>query len=47
VAAAIHIERELGEHNVGPLTDFEWGMMNGKVSALCWMLGDEWDMLDT
>lgn len=26
---------------------FEWGMVNGKLSALRWALGDEWDMLDT
>ena len=30
-----------------PQTDFEWGMVNGKLSAIRWMLGDEWDMLDT
>lgn len=36
-----------GDENLGPYTDFEWGMLNGKLSALRWIVGEEWDMLDT
>ena len=28
-------------------SDFEWGMINGKLSALRWVVGDDWDNLDT
>ena len=45
--AAKRTERDLGKDNIGPWTDFEWGMINGKLSAIRWVLGDEWDMLDT
>ena len=39
------IKQELGEDNCGPWTDYEWGMMNGKLSALRWVLGQDWDQL--
>ncbi|MGQ0812379.1 MAG: PIN domain-containing protein [Nitrospiraceae bacterium] len=47
VRAAKRTERELGKDKIGPWTDFEWGMINGKLSAIRWVFGDEWDMLDT
>jgi hypothetical protein len=47
LAAMKKTEEELGPDNVGPWDDFEWGMINGKLSALRWVLGEEWDMLDT
>jgi hypothetical protein len=47
LAAARKVEEEFGKENLGPWTEFEWGMINGKLSALNWVLGEEWDMLDT
>jgi hypothetical protein len=45
--AAAKVEERFGLDNLGPWDDFEWGMINGKLSTLRWVLGDDWDMLDT
>jgi hypothetical protein len=45
--AAAKVEEKHGTENLGPWSDFEWGMINGKLSALRWALGEDWDMLDT
>ena len=41
--AAEGIKRDYGEDPLGPYTDFEWGMLLGRLSALRWVLGDDWD----
>lgn len=28
-------------------TQFDWGMLSGKVSAIRWVLGEDWDFLDS
>ena len=46
-AAAEAVRRELGDDKVGPYSDFEWGYLNGHLSAIRWVLGWDWDKLDT
>lgn len=45
--AAMKSAEEQYPDELGPWTDFDWGMLSGKLSAIRWVLGDEWDMLDT
>ena len=45
--AAKKMEKRYGKKNLGPYTKFEWGMLNGRLETLNWVLGEDWGMLDT
>ena len=47
LASAEKIVKKYGEEKLSPYSKFDWGMLNGKLSALRWVMGEDWDMLDT
>ena len=47
LASAERVIEKYGEENLSPYSKFDWGMLNGKLSALRWVMGEDWDMLDT
>jgi len=42
-------ERRFGKKSLmaNMASDWDWGFVSGKLSAIRWVLGDDWDMLDT
>lgn len=47
LGAQKRVEGTYGYDEVQPGNQFEWGLLSGKLSTLRWVLGDEWDNLDS
>jgi len=49
VKAMRKAEKRLGKKSLmaNMASDWDWGFLSGKLSVVRWVLGDDWDMLDT
>ena len=47
IESAQRVIAKYGEENLGPYSDFEWGLLNVKLSALKRVMRGEWDMVGT
>ena len=47
IKVAKQMEKKHGKKNLGPYSKFEWGMLNGRLETLRWVLGDDWGNMDT
>jgi hypothetical protein len=45
--AAKKLEATYPQEELADVSDYDLGMLEGKLSALRWVIGDEWDDLDT
>jgi hypothetical protein len=45
--AAKRIEKKYGKKNLIIHSDFDWGMLNGRLETLRWVMGEDWGILDT
>jgi hypothetical protein len=46
IAKRRFFENLYGADTLGPLSEFQWGMICGKLSALRWVMGSDWDDID-
>ena len=45
--AAKRVEKKYGKKNLIIHSGFDWGMLNGRLETLRWVMGEDWGILDT
>jgi len=45
--AGKRIEKKYGKKNLIVHSDFDWGITNGRLETLRWVMGEDWGILDT